>query len=117
MKTQEEKMQHIVEAAGECHHYTGGYVNPEIGEWTCIKCRAKGVGFNENPSPSDLNELFRLAEKLFRMVTIRFEYHRGDNIQCYLTVNNSPHYGHCGHGTDVKEALLNALYLATGGEE
>jgi len=53
--TPEQKMQKVAEAAGECWHIKGN---------VCLICGLYGVApaIHINPSPTDLNELFRLAE-------------------------------------------------------
>jgi hypothetical protein len=60
----QEEMQKIVEAADECWHNHD--VPSGNKRFNCEKC---GLGeydpkYKNNPSPTDLNELFRLAEKL-----------------------------------------------------
>ena len=55
MKIPEQEMQEIVEAVGECNH-VGTMLDFE-----CIHC---GQNPAVDPSPTDLNELFRLAGKL-----------------------------------------------------
>ena len=57
--TPQEKMQKIVEAAGECWHRA---THNSLGS----DCRCGNIFSRcpKNPSPTDLNELFRLAEKL-----------------------------------------------------
>jgi ABC-type metal ion transport system substrate-binding protein len=74
--TPDKQMEVIQEAAGECRHHTGGYVDPQIGIWTCSKCGEKGFGFDESPFPDDLNALSRLAKKLGLRVKI-VEYSDG----------------------------------------
>ena len=89
MVTPEGKMKAILGAAGE------SWKNPrrEDGPW--------GTRYvnRSNPSPTYLNDLFRLAEKL-QFMDIHFEIH---SEGCWIgTVNaNTP-----------AEALLNALYEA-----
>lgn len=51
--TPEQKMQAVVEAAGECYHLP---VTPD--SEICRECRKRGT----TPNPEDLNELFRLAD-------------------------------------------------------
>lgn len=105
--TPQEKMQKIIEAAGECWHEVER-LDFSTGK-TVLRCRHCKTQDN-NPSPTDLNELFQLAEKKYSMVTVRFEYHRGCSVECFLTVNSRPHYGHNGQGKSVSESLLDALY-------
>lgn len=58
--TPEQEMQAIVESAGECWHESAGCAPL----YKCKKC-GRQMGYHTcNPSPTDLNELFRLAEKL-----------------------------------------------------
>jgi hypothetical protein len=55
--TPQEEMQKIVESADECWHESSVFGDLAI----CTKCKGN---FGINPSPTDLNELFRLAGKL-----------------------------------------------------
>jgi hypothetical protein len=134
--TPEQKMQKVVEAAGECWHEWvkrettletrsvigaieyGGFgwecvcgfrrvnrVNWHIGDEAILPCK--------NPSPTDLNELFRLAEKL-GYVDIDFY---GYSMTCtlYPSGTGKP-YLLIGSiraiGSTPAEALLNAIFQA-----
>ena len=116
MKTPEQKLKFIVEKAGECWHEV------KAGRFDCIHCDAF-LGFKydliTNPSPTDLNELMRLAEKI------------GYGVKLYTDVRH--HVGSREHeckvmhvrtgtsgwtlGKTPAEALLNALFSACGGKE
>ena len=95
--TPEQKMQKVIEAAGECWHEL-------VGNGLC-KCGAPcNIGWN--PSPTDLNAMFRLAENINH---IKFSVIGGDP-DCQLW---SPKFGYVnGYGKTKKEALLDALYKA-----
>lgn len=105
---QERKMQKLVTAAGECWHETKA-------KGFC-KCGAPcNIGLN--PSPTDLNELFRLAEKLnidTRVAACK-AFHEDKRFggrysaQAYASVSLQ-RYDACSE--DPAEALLNALFKA-----
>jgi hypothetical protein len=104
--TPEQKMQAVVEAAGECWHH----LLPVTVVAQCAKCN----NYKPNPSPTDLNELFRLAEKLGFMSVLldsgmfdastlcQIVRYRDLNIDLQVEVP----------GDTPSEALLNALYEA-----
>jgi hypothetical protein len=112
--TPEQKMQKVVETAGGCWHDVtekDGVVivlnQPGSALSICHKCKDK-VNVDRkpygNPSPTDLNELFRLADKLGA----------GDIISsseggCTIVGINGIISG---TGDNRAEALLNALYEA-----
>lgn len=111
----EQKMQVIVEAAGECWHEW----HRAIGGHLCYKCREivkqiySCLPAPVNPQPTDLNELFRLAEKLFDVHDLAFGY--GLAVSCSIEGHKGlriigPKYE---EGSTPAEALLNALYAAT----
>ena len=91
--TPNEEMQAIVEKAGSCWHNSnkteGDSIHLPI-RISCSKCGAivacEGGLFSceTNPSPTDLNELFRLAEKL--------------GFDCRLTVRSR---NVCGHRSEI----------------
>jgi hypothetical protein len=113
--TPEQKMLKVVEAARECwHEFVAKSVHQKENDpkiyLKCPKCKAS-VTMDQvvNPSPTDLNELFRLADKLGN----RFIYFNtglagqrnveipGKTIGVIQACESSP-----------AEALLNALYEA-----
>jgi len=107
--TPEQKMRKVVEAAGECWHDTGGYINPEKGNWACCKCEVTGF-LSDNSSPTDLNELFRLARKAVDLgcITFTFEGDISDTaVICWLGCNGKDYEN---LANTPAEALLNALY-------
>ena len=70
--TPELEMKAIVEAAGECWHE----LKDHLFQYTafCHKCGLiMSYKPGRNPSPTDLNELFRLAEKLHIGATLHFD--------------------------------------------
>lgn len=116
--TSEQKMQTIVEAAGECWHDW---------EWIpgggkqCKNCdidlyHKDSVSYNQripvppNPSPTDLNELFRLAGNISY---IKFGGYF-DEPKCQLWTAKFGYIN--GRGKTKAEALLNALYESVKGE-
>ena len=110
--TNEQKLKFVKEKAGECWHEHGNVMLTCMPpKYKCLKC---GAIYLHNPSPTDLNELFRLAEKL----EIRFiKFVTGLAGQQNVEV---PHLEigviqYC--GTTKAEALLNALYKACGGKD
>lgn len=80
--TPEQKTKAIVEEAGECwHEWERKYLLQDYVTWMfkCSKCDCSSEwvkGSPPNPSPTDLNELFRLAEKLGLRVHLKY---RGDD--------------------------------------
>ena len=135
MKTQEQKMQFIVEKAGECWHELlelphtrrwNEFVCDDVAEFFCKHCSAEWeetplshINNNySNPSPTDLNELMRLAGKLNFHCEIDVDGNgqsqvslHGDNL---LSIRPS---GQSIEGLPFAEALLNALYKACGGKD
>ena len=102
----EQKMQAIVEAAG--YKVTERYA--DNGALSHLAIVTGDGALNVFPSPTDLNELFRLAEKV-GFVEIHFNL---DNTKCgwYVVIDNeSALYGGKLFTTPA-EALLNALYEA-----
>jgi hypothetical protein len=62
---QQEQMQLIVEAAGECWHIRGDRKTKIGGEMSCIRCGKFSPSNEEiNPSPHSLDDLFRLVKAL-----------------------------------------------------
>ena len=120
--TLKEKMQKIVEAAGECWHTWRqcGYL-PQAATtgYQCIKCKEEVVVIHswesapEYVSPTDLNELFRLAEKL----DARFVVRRLSNgvYVAILRYHNQDGFGTWAADTPA-EALLDALYQSVEGD-
>ena len=108
--TNEEKMQKVVEAAGERWH-------EKLGErYHCFSCKVKCHTYHPselsafdrdhtNPSPTDLNELFRLAEKLGAGVVVStIGKPRAMALNPDWIEDDTP-----------AEALLNALFSSIGG--
>ena len=108
---QKQKMQAIVESSGECWH------EPKFGMSVCKHCRRTNdpryFDFDKvNPSPTDLNELFRLAN-ILRI---------GDFGVAYLLPIASEDCGvycagagtYTAEATTPAEALLNAIYDSLG---
>jgi hypothetical protein len=102
--TPEQKMQKVVEAAGECWHESGTYFDG-VKLCKCLKCGVQILTTNfhkANPSPTDLNELFRLAEKMSKKIKV--EQFDGDWV---AQVD-----GRSWEVADTPaEALLNALFV------
>ena len=99
--TPEQKMQKVVEAADECW---------QEGNPTRF--------ISTNPSPTDLNELFRLAEKLYFNSILLDSGIIAGKILCQLI-----RFGECGINLQIEiyadsqsEALLNALYESINGD-
>jgi hypothetical protein len=116
--TPEEKMQKIVEAAGECWHDVEEFAGETMGHYY-LKCTKCGVhdkvddDFPCNHSPTDLNELFRLAEKIgYKDMDF---YKDSSSCTIYPSKDGKP-YRLIGSiratGSTPAEALLNALYEA-----
>lgn len=104
-----EKMQAIVKAAGGCWH---NWQPPKMYSWqvecsVCGKTQAATVP-TDNPSPTDLNTLFELAEKLDERVGIQ-----NDGRTSYICSvwRESGWTFTCG-ADNPAETLLNALYEA-----
>ena len=103
----QEEMQKIVEAAGEC--------------WNDTHMRFCGASDTQilvskpNPSPTDLNELVRLAEKLYgRDCRIEFSMHYGDVQAIQLCKENK--VVSQGQADTKADALRTALVKATEGK-
>ena len=115
--TPEQKLQAVVEKAGECwhtkfQHSDGGHKCGDCQKWLGHIEIDNDVPYAKhfNPSPTDLNELFRLAEKLKLHVEADV-----DTIGCSQVSIHRKRLGRspCGQslsGRSVAEALLNALY-------
>ena len=106
--TPEQKMQAIVEAAGE-HWHSRTYVEWTEGKKLC-NCGAPKYKLCSNPLPTALNVLFRLAEKLHILKDIQINYDHGSSnggVICYVKY---PARRLIGGGATPAEALLNALY-------
>ena len=107
--TPEQKMQVIIEAAGECWHEWYRV----IGGYCCNKCREHIGQIHSylpaptNPASTDLNELFRLAENM-GCGYIEFEW---ELEEWYCSYTNEKSQYNC-FGFAPAEALLNALYVA-----
>jgi hypothetical protein len=98
--TPQQKMQEVVEAAGECWHEPKGSAPMN----KCQKCKEPMGYHNCLPSPTDLNELFRLAEKL-GIYSGAWQVDQGGHYA--ITINLHKFYF-----PTLAEALLNALYNA-----
>ena len=115
----EEQMQAIVEAAGECWHkrVVDKVPSPVEGCFDyfprCDKCEIGLPHHSKHPSPHDLNELVRLADKL-GFDEVRIDLHgMADIIQWNL---DFPDLRYEGRGETPVDALRNALYQSvTGG--
>ena len=110
--TPEQKMQAIVEAAGECWHRGTNPLYP----CTCAHCgEALNIPASKpwNPSPTDLNELFRLAEKLDLYLEIDSSPKGLTQISAHSGGVVSKKPAGQGTGGSLKVALLNALFKAT----
>lgn len=117
--TPQEEMQKIVEAAGECWHVVEESVGETMGHYyhQCIKCGIhdrRGNIYPNNPSPTDLNELFRLAEEIFgEECEVSFYISEGkqiaqlDKIECLGQ----------GFANNKADALRKALVKAIEGKE
>lgn len=120
--TPEQKMQKIVEAAGECWHewielpHTRSWDEFVAGEKAQFFCRHCSDELEETPisydltrycqsSPTDLNELFRLAEKRGPNVTVSLK--KGCMFLVRIQGLKQPIKA---EEVTLAEALLNALY-------
>lgn len=113
--TAERKMRAIVEAAGECWHVAKKRPYAKR-RYMCSKCGEHGpVLVPSNPSPTDLNELFRLAAKTYGTAINAITFHPAGHV-CWFTVDHPNHSvdltRFTGEGFTPAEALLNALYKA-----
>lgn len=110
--TDQDEMQTIVEAADECWHtlefqpiHCSDSKYPEM-MLVCQNCHT--VTGKENPPPTDLNELFRLAEKI------------GYNFGVSYSVNGrrfaASYKGKLGESELPADALRKAMYSALGHE-
>jgi hypothetical protein len=97
-----DKLKAVVEAAGECWHTYQMNRDNSIATW-CEECLKDAP----NPSPTDLNELFRLASLLVDGLVIDV----GIKSQGWMSVmvkKDGVEYRSKQHTTPA-EALLNAL--------
>ena len=116
---EQEEMQKIVEAAGECWHNADITFDPNnVGfatHWQCSTCKVYVDRSCDHPSPTDLNELFRLAEKLYgRDCRIEFSMHYGDVQAIQLCKENK--VVSQGQADTKADALRTALVKATEGK-
>ena len=94
--TPQEKMQKVVEAAGECW---------QEGNPTRF--------ISTNPSPTDLNELFRLAKKLNLSVELDVTDRGYTQVSLHKGPLSPKPVAQSIEGLPLEEALLNALNEAT----
>ena len=116
MDTQQE-MQKIVEAAGECWHDVSYNPTETIGR--CIQCKMMWPDtFNPNPSPTDLNELFRLAKKLNYHCEIDVDKNGGSQVSIHANgkLSDKPD-GQSIEGLQLVDALRKALFHAIEGRK
>lgn len=121
--TPNEKIRAVVEAAGECWHEAGEIEGDSItmpmtlhcakcGELMCMEgsCR----NHTQNPSPTDLNELFRLAEKLEYSVRLETTFPDYGEIVYKVSIRKfcKKVWLMYGQFPTPAEALLDALYQA-----
>jgi len=107
--THTQKMKAVVEAAGECWHKGLHPIYKSI----CEKCGEAFTSISQktNPSPNDLNELFRLSEEAISIHAITFSYE--ERICCTLYGNIDIRTVEISQSGDtLGEALLNALYAS-----
>jgi hypothetical protein len=118
-----DKMKAVVEAAGKCWHEVSKYqrmFEDDTGKFRiryCINCEQSwDLCVDKNPSPTDLNELFRLAEKL-GLIAQKFEYKLPAGVRCFLLMKTQDEFpeSFTGKGNTSAEALLNALFAAIKG--
>lgn len=112
----EQKIQVVVEAAGECWHEWNNMIkghNTAAHQriYKCVKCGKGGTDHVHlswcHPKPTDLNELFRLAEKLGVEFTLCLSiYTQGDNMWSVEPLCADVTFNEI----TPAEALLNALY-------
>jgi hypothetical protein len=119
--TNEEKMKAIVTAAGECWHEYVEEIGQAMGHYYSV-CTSCGLddrvddNLPINPSPTDLNELFRLASRLGIQVSITTNYHGCGMISCWCYPRET-NYGNSRAVLDTThEALLDALYNSIKGD-
>lgn len=115
--TPEKEMKATVEAAGGCwHEWHNGVIGYNTANhkrvYECKKCGKGGTDHVHlsylNPSPTDLNELFRLAEKL-GCTDIDFEWVLGKWI-CEYTTSEFIYFKDSAF--TPADALRKALYQA-----
>ena len=104
----QEEMQKIVEAAGECWHK---WTKPPSMQCTTCSLLATPTSFKANPSPTDLNELFRLADKL------GYDYHVGRNSGCIdvMIFDKQDEVIADGNSDNLADALRKSLVNAIEG--
>ena len=103
--SEELKMQKIVEAAGECWHERF-FKHAHFA--ACRHCGVETMDKTNNPSPTDLNELFRLAEKL--EVSVRVTQRMGFEQSWAKRLDHDGTAIDGSYADTPAEALLNALY-------
>lgn len=117
--TPEQMMQAVVETAGECWHEATETSAACFNSYKCAHCGVMlGNYYNPaqwthtNPSPDDLNALFRLAEKLEVSCTLRLK------VKGYFA--DAKMFGRLSGAEEEAdtsaEALLTALHQAIKGE-
>jgi hypothetical protein len=113
-----DKLKAVVEAVGECwHEFNNAYNVNKDEHFICPECEAILELSGNNPSPTDLNELFRLAEKL-GYKNVDFFFHQNYRC-CIYPQGTAAGYSlistHSAYGDTSAEALLNALYESIKG--
>lgn len=122
--TPEQEMKASVIAAGECwHEWERKYLLQDYatGMFKCSKCDYSSEwvkGSPHNPSPTDLNELFRLAEKLGFTKIETDKDAKNKTFQCNISKDDYVCTYHflIGIGNTPADALRTALYQAVKGE-
>ena len=109
MKTKEQMLHFIMEAAGECVHEA----KVELGSFICSKCGLQEPHIPANPSPDDMNKLMSLLRKL-KFDELRVDVKGPAEIIDWQGANTKRFSG---DGNTAEEALLNALFVAKGGLE
>jgi hypothetical protein len=115
MKTPEQKLRHVVEQInGMCWHEIDR--TKDMPYCTCgLTAGSTGLQFRcTNPSPSSLEDLIELAEKMG--VAITLQYLHGYTMPYQVSVFDGYTETLLKDFIKPAEALLNALYLASNGE-
>ena len=110
--TPDHKMRLVVEAAGERWHEVLNGVGRGLcacGE-TAYDCLKAGRVYENNPSPTDLNELDRLRKKLNLYLEIDSDPNGLTQVSAHAGGVVSKKPSGQGIGGSLKVALLNALY-------